>query len=257
MIANAHFHFLLLFLMLMGACSQNNTDSVTQVDDREEKKSELTSQSINTLSDDERSEGWILLFDGESLEGWHHYLGDSVAGWQVVNGILSTPGGQDDIVTNEEFGDFEMTLDWKIMEGGNSGIFYYVIEDPDYGRMHMTGPEFQIIDDENYPQELKDNQKTGANSDVLAPEKFNAHPPGNWNSTRIVSREGKIEHWLNGEKILAFDAHSPEWKNMVANSKFSEFAYAQKFQGKIGLQDHGGPVEFRNIKIKKYISLSK
>lgn len=237
--------YLPLFLFYLIACGPGEPD--------EGEETILNANSAtNSLTTAEKAEGWELLFDGSSAQGWHAYLGDENIGWLVADGILSTPGGQGDIVTDEEFGDFELSLEWKIMEGGNSGIFYFVIEDTEYPRMLMTGPEFQIIDDENYPQELKDNQKTGSNSDVLAPESFNAHSPGNWNSSRIISMGGKIEHWLNGEKILSFDANSHEWRSAIANSKFSEFDYAEKLEGRIGLQDHGGPVAFKNIKIKEF-----
>src|SRR5690606_35694392 len=113
--------------------------------------------------------GWELLFDGKSTNGWHAYLKDNPEEWQVQEGILYTPGKQGDIVTDREYENFDLVVEWKIEEQGNSGIFYHVVEDPNYPRMHETGPEFQIIDDQNYPQELTESQKTGANSDVKAP----------------------------------------------------------------------------------------
>jgi hypothetical protein len=211
----------------------------------------VSGQGLNTLSEAEREAGWQLLFDGQSTKGWHTYLGDKVEGWQVESGILSTPGKQGNLVTNKEFDNFEISVEWKIQEQGNSGIFYYVVEKPAYKHMHETGPEFQIIDDENYPQELTDSQKTGANSDVIAPTTFAAKAPGSWNHTRILVNNGQVEHWLNGEMVLEYNLKSPEWKSLVAKSKFATFDYAKVHKGKIGIQDHGGPVAFRNIKVRE------
>lgn len=162
-----------------------------------------------------------------------------------------TPGKQGDIVTDQEFENFELVAEWKIEEQGNSGIFYHVVEQAEYPRMHETGPEFQIIDDQNYPQELMENQKTGANSDVKAPSAAAANPPGTWNQVRIRVNKGKVVFWLNGQQIDDYDMESAEWQELVAKSKFAPMDYAKVRRGKIGLQDHGGPVAFRNIKIRK------
>lgn len=206
---------------------------------------------LNRLSEVEKAEGWQLLFDGQTTNGWHTYLKEKVEGWQVKDGILYTPGNQGDIVTDKEFENFELVAEWKIQEQGNSGIFYYVVEKPEYKRTYETGPEFQIIDDENYPQELKNKQKTGANSDVQAPSAFVSKGPGEWNNTRILINEGHVEHWLNGQKVVEYNFYSPEYKQRVTNSKFASMDYAKIKKGRIGFQDHGGPVAFRNIKIKE------
>lgn len=212
--------------------------------------SQANVQADNLLSEAEKSEGWELLFDGQTTNGWHNYLKDNLEGWQARDGILYTPGKQGDIVTDQEYENFELLVDWKIEEQGNSGIFYHVVEHPDYTRMHMTGPEFQIIDDQNYPQELEENQKTGANSDVKAPDLAASNPPGEWNHTRISVDQGKVVFWLNGEQILDYDMESAEWQGLVAKSKFAPMDYAKVRRGRIGLQDHGGPVAFKNVKIK-------
>jgi hypothetical protein len=206
---------------------------------------------LNRLSEVEKAEGWQLLFDGKTTNGWHTYLKDKVEGWQVKDGILYTPGKQGDIVTDKEFQSFELIVEWKIQEQGNSGIFYYVVEKPEYKRTYETGPEFQIIDDENYPQELADKQKTGANSDVQAPSAFVSKRPGEWNRARILVNQGHVEHWLNGQKIIDYNFHSPEYKQRVANSKFASMDYGKIKKGRIGFQDHGKPVAFCNIKIKE------
>lgn len=205
----------------------------------------------NALSDQEKEEGWQLLFDGNTTQGWHAYLKKEPPAWEVREGMLFTPGKRGDIVTDREFENFELLVEWKIEGQGNSGIFYHVVEHPDYPRMHETGPEFQIIDDRNYPQELTESQKTGANSDVKAPTSAASNPPGEWNQTRILVDRGRVTFWLNGEKINEYDMESTDWRELVAASKFAPMDYAKVRKGRIGLQDHGGPVGFRNIKIKK------
>ena len=207
-------------------------------------------QLPNTLSDQEKTDGWKLLFDGNNIQGWHTYLKDAPPTWVVQDGALYTPGKQGDIVTNEEYENFELVVEWKIEDQGNSGIFYHVVESPDYPRMHETGPEFQIIDDQNYPQELTESQKTGANSDVKAPTSAASNPPGEWNHTRILVDGGKVTFWLNDQKINEYDMESTEWQESVAASKFAPMDYAKVRKGRIGLQDHGGPAAFRNIKVR-------
>lgn len=194
---------------------------------------------------------WLNLFNGEDLGGWHMYNSNSAVNWIVEDGVLFTAGGNGDIVTDEEFENFVLEVEWKIEKGGNSGIFYYVIEDEKYKRIWETGPEFQIIDENNYPIELLEKQKTGACSDVIAPSELTSNPPGEWNITRIISKDGNIEHWLNGCLVLSFSIDSEEWKNAFQESKFAEFDYAKIRKGKIGLQDHGDPVFYRKIRICK------
>ena len=237
------------FITACGPASTSEKSEIVRGTENTE-ASKSNEQAINTLSDAEKAEGWELLFDGQTTNGWHSYLKGNPEGWQVREGILHTPGKQGDIVTDKEYENFEVVVEWKIEEQGNSGIFYHVVEDPDYPRMHETGPEFQIIDDQNYPQELTESQKTGANSDVKAPTVAASNPPGEWNHTRINVNQGKVGFWLNGKKIIDYDMESPEWQELVAKSKFAPMDYAKVRKGHIGLQDHGGPVAFKNIKIK-------
>jgi hypothetical protein len=236
-----------VFLIYLMACSSNESRIEEQVD----VSTESNEIALNTLTEAEKAEGWELLFDGVSTQGWHSYLGDNTTGWQVEGGLLYTEGGNGDIVTDAEYEDFELLVDWKIEDQGNSGVFYHVIEDPEYPRIHHTGPEFQLIDDKNYPQELMDNQKTGAISDVKAPTVLASKAPGEWNHTRILVQKGHVAHWLNGKKIVEAEFDSPEWKDLVAKSKFAAFDYAKVRRGHIGLQDHGDAVAFRTIKIRE------
>src|SRR5690606_36966091 len=157
-------------------------------------------------------------------------------------------GKQGDIVTDDVYENFELSLEWKIESQGNSGVFYNVVESSENKRMYETGPEFQIIDDSNYPQELTEQQKTGALSDVIAPSELTSTKSGEGNHTKIIVKNGNAEHWLNGKKILEYDLNSEELKNQIANSKFSTLpSYAKSLKGRIGLQDHGGPVYYKNI----------
>ncbi len=205
----------------------------------------------NLLTAREKRAGWQLLFDGKTTAGWHNYLKDTLTGWQVKDGVLFTNGKNGDIVTDRHFTDFELAAEWKIDAQGNSGIFYYVQEDKKYARMYLTGPEFQIIDDNDYPQQLNENQKTGSASDVKAPLSLAARPAGEWNLTRIVARNGHIEHWLNGRRVVEYTIGSPEWAALVRESKFAPFDYAKVLKGSIGLQDHGGFVAYKNLKIRE------
>lgn len=194
---------------------------------------------------------WLNLFNGKDLGGWHMYNSSNAVNWIVEDGVLFTVGGNGDIVTDEEFENFVLEVEWKIENEGNSGIFYYVIEDEKYKTIWETGPEFQIIDENNYPIELLEKQKTGACSDVIAPDKLTSNPPGEWNFTRIISNNGNIEHWLNGHLVLSFSMDSEKWRNAFQDSKFAEFDYAKIRKGKIGLQDHGDPVFYRRVRICK------
>lgn len=199
---------------------------------------------------DKKPGKWVSLIQNGSTAGWHNYLNKGAVGWKVENDILYTTGKQGDIVTDQIYKDFELSLEWKIDLKGNSGVFINVVEDPKYKRMYETGPEFQIIDDINYPQELTPSQKTGSLSDVIAPNDVKLKKVGEWNHTRILVKNGKVEHWLNGKKILSYELGSKSLKDQIANSKFAKLDYAQAKEGRIGLQDHGDPVYYKNIKIR-------
>lgn len=212
----------------------------------------FSQEGVATKAREKNKSTWQYLIKDNSTEGWHKYLGGTPEGWQVKEGVLFTLGKGGDIVTNEQYENFELSLEWKLEEKGNSGVFYYVVESPENKRIYETGPEFQIIDDINYPQELTEQQKTGALSDVIAPRKAQVKPIGQWNLTRIVSNKGKVEHWLNGRLILKYQLGSAELQQQIAASKFANLPfYAKARVGRIGLQDHGDPIYYRNIKIRR------
>ncbi len=217
--------------------------------------------ALNTLTDDEKSQGFRLLFDGTTTNGWHSYLkGDSVIGWKVEDGILMTPGKTGaDLVSNEEFENFELRFDWNVEPKGNSGLIYKVIEDKKYPATYESGPEYQIIDDNGYPPfmdngkevRINDKQKSGANYDMQAPSAFKANEPGTWNEAVLIVNKNHVEHWLNGEKVVEYEYGGPEWKKQLAVSKFTKWAYATPHaKGKIAIQDHDHVVKLRNVRIK-------
>lgn len=201
---------------------------------------------------------WVKLFDGKTTNGWHSWQESSVLPqWKVEDGaiVLAEKGGKD-LVTDKEYADFELELEWKISEGGNSGIIYHVIEDKKYCCPYSTGPEIQILDDVKHPDAKagKDgNHKSASLYDMLPPSDFTAtKPAGEWNKAKVIIKNGHGESWLNGKKLVEFSTMGPEWEKLVANSKFKTwegFGISQK--GKIALQDHGNKVSFKNIRIKE------
>lgn len=214
--------------------------------------------SNNSLSDEEKSEGWTLLFDGESTNHWRSYNGDSFPeeGWIAKDGALTVlaDGGGGDIITKEKYGDFILKLEWKVQKGGNSGIFYRAMEQPTQA-IYWSAPEYQLLDNENHPDANRGkngNRKSGSLYDLIPAKPQNANPFGEWNSVQIVAEGSHIEHWQNGEKVLEYELWTNDWYEMIRNSKFLEHPeFGDAREGYIGLQDHGNRVSFRNIKIKE------
>ena len=221
-------------------------------------------QKPNTLSQAEIADGWDLLFDGKTLDGWRDYNGDSLTQpWTVVDGCIQAAGDGSDlsgyIVTDREFDNFILDWDWKLGYGGNSGMIYHVVEDPYFKVPYVTGPEYQLIDNEgweevNAPSKLEEWQKLGVDYAMHLPDADSmfVNPQGEWNNSRIVFDNGHVEHYLNGHKILEFDAWTDDWferKNAGKWEMAPEYGLAER--GVICLQDHGSPASFRNIKIKQ------
>ncbi len=208
----------------------------------------------NVLTEEEIADGWELLFDGRTVIGWRGFQKDDLTvneGWYAHQGMLAASGIEGgDIITRKQFGDFILTAEWRISEGGNSGIFYMVGENG-YPAAYATGPEYQILDDLGFAQELEDWHYTGANYGMHAPVDAPVKPAGEWNTTKIVVDNGHVEHWLNDKKVVEYQLWSEEWEELVASGKWSEYpGYGRYPKGHIGLQDHGDNVWFRNIKIK-------
>lgn len=197
--------------------------------------------------------GWRSLFDGKTTAGWRGFKQKQMPdGWSVIDGALTRGGKAGDIVSVDQFGDFELTLDWKIAAGANSGLFYRVVETPDDNPMWQVAPEYQLIDDRGYKGPLKDTQKTAANYDLQPPGRDATRPAGSWNTTRILLNGSHVEHWLNGELIVKYELWTDEWNALVAKSKFKDHPeYARAKRGHIGIQDHGDWAAFRNIQIRE------
>ncbi len=201
----------------------------------------------------------VPLFNGQSLAGWHAYnKPGEVKNWKVENGALVCQGAAKDahggdLVSDKEYGNFELSWDWKVDKGSNSGVMYHVIEDTMYKAPYETGPEYQVIDDIGFPDKLEDWQKAGADYAMYAGnDKKKLMPVGEWNSSKIIYNNGHVEHWLNGEKIVEFDRNSEEWKNKRKTGKWKDYpGYGSVTKGKIALQDHGQKAYYRNITIKE------
>lgn len=216
----------------------------------------------NTLTEEEKSNGWELLFDGQTLNGWKRYGADTIGPlWVVQQGALvcngeglgeGIEGQRGSLMTLKQFGNFELSVDWKISPEGNSGIIYHVVEKPEYAADYETGPEYQLIDDLGYKDPLKDAQKAGSNYDMYpAPAIKKLNPVGEWNTARIVYKDGHVEHWLNGEKTVEFEEGDADYQQRYEKSKWKDYpGWNISKVGSISLQDHGANVYFRNIKIK-------
>lgn len=209
---------------------------------------------------------WIYMFDGKTTDGWRGYNKETLPKkWEVINGELTFntelklekdwDGGNDIIYYKEQFENFELYLEWKLPKGGNSGVFYHVQEG--YNAPHNISPEYQILDDDGWEEinnaKLKNWQKAGANYGMHEPnisKKLN--PSGQWNSSRIIYYNNKVEHWLNGKIILSFFKDSDDWNKKRNSETFRDKTDYGKFKkGYIALQDHDTPIWFRNIRIKK------
>jgi hypothetical protein len=203
------------------------------------------------------ADGWTNLFDGRTLIGWHPYQNKNPHSWEAKDGVLHCAGSetdksdlQVDLVTNDSFQNFDLELDWKIAPKGNSGVMYLVKEDQKAA--YETGPEYQLIDDANFPEKLEDWQKTGANYAMNTAPTAKPKPVGEWNHTRILVNNGHVEHWLNGDKIVEYELWSDEWNKNKATGKWKDTpSYGMAKVGHIALQNHGSEAWFKDIKIKK------
>lgn len=211
----------------------------------------------NTLTRAEKKAGWKLLFDGKSLTGWRMYQNKSADCWGVKNGELYCKGSETDksdlradIITTEQYDDFELQVEWKIAPEGNSGIMYHVTEE--YAGAYLSGPEYQLIDDEGFPQKLEDWQKTGADYAMYTTSSRPTKPVGQFNVSKIIVKGAHREYWLNGVKVVTFEAWTDDWNKRKATGKWKDTpGYGMAKKGYICLQDHGSGVWFKNIKLRK------
>ncbi len=260
---------LVLFLALTGmviSCTQNKQGEQATDETASEAAVEETA-ALNTLTEKEKADGWILLFDGKTSDGWRGFKKEAFPkDWEIVDGSLhmkgsgrgeagSAEGG--DIIYDKKFSNFHLKLQWKISEGGNSGIFYLGQELPQFEEIWRTAPEMQVLDNERHLDANlgKDgNRKAGSLYDLLPAKPQNAKPAGEWNTAEILVYNGTVVHKQNGETVLEYHLWTPEWNELVAGSKFPEYnenwADVAK-EGYIGLQDHGDDVWYRDIKLKE------
>jgi hypothetical protein len=238
----------LLCAILMSACTQkenNSNDSQMENQGNEE----------NALTQSEKDAGWQLLFDGKSMENFKGFRKDEVpSAWQVEDGAITLAGKEGgDLITKDQYKNFELSIDWKISEGGNSGIIYHVSEDTTYHNTYNSGPEMQVLDDERHPDAkmgVNGNRQAGALYDLIPLSTPAVKPAGQWNTARLVVKDGHVEHWLNGKKVVAYEIGSPKWDSLVQQSKFATMkGFGREEQGHIALQDHGNKVWYKNIKI--------
>jgi hypothetical protein len=247
--------------LLISSCQSSEEDQTNQ------QTNEVA--PVNTLTEAEKDDDWTLLFDGEDpSENWRGYCSDAFPeeGWTVEDNAIKVigsgageAGGGGDIITKEKYSDFELQLEWKVAEGGNSGIFYLAEEqcgEEDGEPIWKSSPEFQILDNENHPDARlgeDGNRQAASLYDMMSADPQNANPHGEWNTARILVYQGTVVHFQNGEKVLEYHLWTDDWKEMVANSKFDEFPGFGDVakEGYIGLQDHGNDVWFRNIKVKE------
>ena len=222
----------------------------------------VAAQKHNTLTAKEKKEGWTLLFDGKSMEGWRKNNATEMAtNWiieeeamKVVSGERKGRGQGGDILYGaKKYKNFEMSIDWKIEKGGNSGIFYYIVEAP--GKpIYNAAPEIQVLDNWFATDNKLANHLAGSLYDMLPALPQNAKPAGEWNTIVIRIKDGKATHTQNGVKVVEYELWTPEWYELVANSKFKDwpgFKEGPAKEGYIGLQDHGYDCWFRNIKIRE------
>lgn len=215
----------------------------------------------NKLTKTEKEEGWKLLFNGKTLNGWRDYQGKEVKGpWKVEDGLLAAQGKGSDstgyLISEGQYENFILIFDWKTSELGNSGVFYHVVERPKYMVPYITGPEYQVLDEVGYSRklQLEEWQLAGADYAMHVPDKSKRQlkEVGEWNSSKIVFDNGHVEHWLNGEKIVEFEAWTKDWfarKSGGKNADAPEYGLARS--GNFALQDHGSQTWYKNIKFKE------
>jgi hypothetical protein len=252
--------FLLMAIMYAGC----NMQESKQKKENEDVVAIEAADRPNTLSKKELEDGWILMFNGITSDGWRSHNGENFpdTGWEVVDGTLHVigsgmgeAGGGGDILFDRKFSNFELSLEWKVSEGGNSGIFYLAQEIPGEP-VWKSAPEMQILDNAKHPDAKlgKDgNRAAGALYDLI-PGDFNAvKPAGEWNQVKVMVYKGTVVHTMNGENVVEYHLWTDDWNDMVANSKFKDYEgfYNPAREGYIVLQDHGDDVWFRNIKIRE------
>ncbi len=248
-----------LITVATASCNSNSTTNTTSEDTAKQK----TEMLPNTLTEEQKADGWQLLFDGQSMKGWHKYGGKPVgSAWKIADGTfyLDTTvkenwqikdGG--DIVTDEEFENFHLKLEWKIAKDGNSGVMFYVHENSaKYKWPWETAPEMQVLDNDGHADAKINKHRAGDLYDLISSSKETVKKYEEWNFAEIKCVNSKLDFYLNGENVVSTTLWDDSWKKLVAGSKFAKMPdFATYKKGKIALQDHGNTVWFRNVMIKK------
>ena len=225
----------------------------------------INGQGLNTLSAKEKKDGWVLLFNGKDFTGWRQCNSTEMAkNWIVEDGAMKVftaegknpgqPSGGDILFAGKKFKNFELSVDWKVSKMGNSGIFYSVREVPEQP-IYYAAPEVQILDNIDATDNKIPSHLAGSLYDMIAADPKTVKPAGQWNNIVISVKNGKVTHTQNGIKVVEYELWTPKWDEMVANSKFKTFqGFTEGIakEGYIGLQDHGYPIWFRNVKIREF-----
>lgn len=196
--------------------------------------------------------GWTPLFNGTSTAGWRGYKQQTMpAGWKVVDGVLTKSGPVEDIISTSQYGNFELSFDWKLSTGGNAGVFYRGTEE--YDHIYWSAPEYQLLDDANHPDGKSRLTSAGADYALYPAPAGVVKPADQWNTSLIVVQGSRVQHWLNGQKLLEYELGSPDWTAKVKASKFNDYPnYGKAMRGVIGIQgDHDGTLSLRNIRIRE------
>ena len=205
--------------------------------------------SHNMLTAKEKAAGWKLLIDGRTTAGWRNWKKQGVdPAWRVEDGALvcADPAATSDLITVGQYADFELAFAWRIAAKGNSGVYFHVLEQGEHG--YESGPEYQLLDN---ARGVPPQEQAGSLFGLYAPSADVTRPVGAFNESRLVVRHGRVEHWLNGEKVVAYELNSPDFKARTAGTKFARWPlFATAATGHIALQDHGAVVAFRDIKLR-------
>jgi hypothetical protein len=211
-----------------------------------------TTSGATGLTAEQRAAGWRPLFDGTSTSAWRGYKSQSFpAGWKIVDGVLTKSGPVEDIMTKDQFGNFQLALDWKLSPGGNAGVFYRGTEE--YDHIYWSAPEYQLLDDAGHPDGKSRLTSAGADYGLYPSPAGVVKPADQWNSTLIVANGNTVQHWLNGQKLLEYEIGSPDREAKVKASKFVAYPnYGRAKRGYIAIQgDHDGSLSIRNVRIRE------